>query len=655
MRATTLRTLAIGAIFVFVLPALASPRASSQGQESCQTFEITGFEVCADLLLFWNGNGGLPVFGYPITAATTEASPETGAEHTVQYLERERLESHPENDAPYDVLLGRLGVQMLEQDGRDWESFPKMDPSEPNYFAETGFAVAPEFWSYWSNHGLEFGDPGFSQRESLLLFGYPISAPQMETNPDGDTVLTQWFERARFEYHPDNAAEFQVLLGRLGAEFIGFDGDPGDGATTEVAAELVAEGLTSPLMLTEAPDGSGRLFIVDQIGRIRIVMPDGTLTPEPFLDIGERMVTLTPPYDERGLLGMAFHPEYATNGRFFVYYSAPLQPGAPAGWAHTNVLAEFQVSDDPLVADPESEREILAIDWPAGNHDGGTVAFGPDDGYLYLSLGDGGGFHDSAAGHVDDWYGFNAGGNGQDIEANLMGSILRLDIDVADAPYRIPPDNPFVDAPGLDEIYAYGFRNPYRFAFDPGGDHRLFAGDAGQNLWEEVSVVELGGNYGWNVYEGTHCFDADNPEISPDSCPTAVAEGYPDAGAPLLMPVLEFANAQQPGGLGLSIVGGHVYRSGEIPGFDGRYIFGAWSAGATDSGSLPGRIFIADEQPEGLWNFDELTLTNMPDGSIGAFVLGFGQDLAGNVYVTVTDNFGPSGATGRVYRIAPAS
>ena len=299
IRAHSIRTLFTGAFVVLLIPALAAygaPRAEAQSE--CQTFAETGYEVCGDLLGFWNDNGGLLVFGYPIIEAAEEVSPETGDMHTVQYFERERLESHPEKDQPYDVLLGRLGVQMLELNERDWQSFPKMDPSEEHYFSETGFAIAPEFWEYWSSHGLEFGDSGFSFRESLLLFGFPISEPQMETNPDGDTVLTQWFERARFEYHPDNDPEFQVLLGRLGAEFIDAINDPGGGDTTEIALELVADGLTSPLMVTEAPDDSGRLFIVDQVGKIWIVMPDGTLVDAPFLDISERMVELTPPYDD---------------------------------------------------------------------------------------------------------------------------------------------------------------------------------------------------------------------------------------------------------------------------------------------------------------------------------------------------------------------
>jgi glucose/arabinose dehydrogenase len=529
-----------------------------------------------------------------------------------------------------------------------------MDPGEEHFFPETGFVIAPEFWDYWSNHGLEYGDPGYSFREALLLFGFPISAPQMETNPDGDTVLTQWFERARFEYHPDNEPQFQVLLGRLGAEYIAMTGEPGG---DDVTAELVAENLTSPLMVTEAPDDSGYLYIVDQAGQIWIVMPDGTMAEQSFLDVSDLLIELNPGYDERGLLGLAFHPNYAENGRFFIYYSAPLREGAPDGWNHTNVLSEFHVSDDPMLADPTSERVLLALDWPQGNHNGGTVAFGPDDGYLYLALGDGGGGNDDGMGHVDDWYDFNEGGNGQDIEENLMGSILRIDVDAenGELPYGIPADNPFVEGSGLDEIYAYGFRNPYRFSFDIGGEHRLFAGDAGQELWEEVSVVNLGGNYGWNVYEGTHCFSTANPETVPDDCPDTVGEGHPDAGAPLLMPVIEFANSKQAGGLGQTVVGGYVYRAGEIAAFDGRYIFGAWSAGESEAGdNLPGTVFIAEETAEGLWGFEAVSFSNMPDGGLGHFLLGFGQDNAGNVFLTTTDNVGPEGATGKVYRLVPA-
>ena len=153
------------------------------------------------------------------------------------------------------------------------------------------------------------------------------------------------------------------------------------------------------------------------------------------------------------------------------------------------------------------------------------MAFGPD-GYLYISFGDGGGADDVALGHVEDWYDVNEGGNGQDIEDNLLGNILRIDVDSGD-PYGIPPDNPFVGMDGMDEIYAFGFRNPYRFSFDRGGTNQLFVADVGQNNFEEVNIVEPGGNYGWNVMEGTHCFSTENPDLPLDECPTEDPMGRP--------------------------------------------------------------------------------------------------------------------------------
>jgi hypothetical protein len=312
-------------------------------------------------------------------------------------------------------------------------------------------------------------------------------------------------------------------------------------------------------------------------------------------------------FDERGLLGLAFHPNYAQNGRFFVYYSAPLREGAPAGFDHTSHISEFRVSGDPNVADPASERILLQVDQPQFNHDGGTVAFGPD-GFLYISLGDGGGADDVGLGHVEDWYEANAGGNGQDIQQNLLGSILRVDID-AGAPYGIPADNPFAGIPGCadgcDEIFAYGFRNPYRFSFDLGGDHRLFAGDAGQNLWEEVSIVDKGGNYGWNVKEGTHCFDTENPDVSPPECPDTVGGGHPRAGDPLIDPVIEYANHHQPGGLGAVVVGGFVYRGTVLRQLSGRYVFGDWSREFEEP---DGTLFVASPRKKGLWLMQELRI-----------------------------------------------
>ncbi|HET6569361.1 MAG TPA: PQQ-dependent sugar dehydrogenase [Rhodothermales bacterium] len=420
--------------------------------------------------------------------------------------------------------------------------------------------------------------------------------------------------------------------------------------------ELVVDGLTSPVTLVEPPDDTGRLFVVDQVGKIWIVTADGTMLDEPFLDLSDKIVDLNPGYDERGLLGLAFHPDYATNGRFFVYYAAPPRPEAPENFNNTTHLAEFAVSaDDPNKADPASEDTLLLVDEPQANHEAGTVAFGPD-GYLYLSLGDGGGANDINLGHVDDWYDGNAGGNGQDVDANLLGSILRIDVDnpAEGKNYGIPADNPALAESGPDEQYAYGFRNPYRFSFDMGGDHALIVGDAGQNLYEEVSVVTKGGNYGWNVKEGTHCFDAENPFTVPDSCPSV-----DDDGDPLIDPVIEFENSSgfPETGLGLVVIGGNVYRGTDIPALQGKYIFGAWSRGETEGATeeeevhLPGRIFMADMTTEGMWPFSEMTIANVD--SFSHFILGFGQDLSGEMYVLTTDSVGPAGSSGKVFRLSP--
>jgi glucose/arabinose dehydrogenase len=396
--------------------------------------------------------------------------------------------------------------------------------------------------------------------------------------------------------------------------------------------ELVAEGLTAPVLVREAPDGSDRLFVVDQAGQIRVLDEDGTLLAEPFLDVRSRMVALRDGFDERGLLGLAFHPDYATNGRFFVYYSAPLRAEAPDDFDHTSHISEFTVSaTDPDLADPASERVLLQVDQPQFNHDAGTVDFGPD-GYLYISLGDGGGANDVGVGHVP-------GGNGQDIES-LLGSILRIDVDEGD-PYGIPADNPFVGEDGRDEIFAYGFRNPYRFSFVPGGD-ALLVGDAGQDLYEEVSLVELGGNYGWNVKEGTHCFDPNDPTNPPADCPDTGSRGEP-----LIDPVIEYRNAKSGDGVGIVVVGGFIYRGDAIPDLEGLYVFGDYSQSFDEAS---GQVFAATPVATGLWSFDELRFGD-PAAPLNEYVLGFGEDLDGELYVLTSGTGTPHGSTGRVYRL----
>lgn len=414
---------------------------------------------------------------------------------------------------------------------------------------------------------------------------------------------------------------------------------PAGEAEMTLALEPVAEGLTSPLWLLPAPGDEDRLFVVDQAGQIRVI-DNGELVEEPFLDVTDRMVELMEEFDERGLLGLAFHPEYAQNGRFFVYYSAPLRDGAPDNFNHTATISEFTVTeDDPLRADPDSERVILEVDQPQFNHNGGTLAFGPDDGYLYISLGDGGGGNDVGVGHNEEI------GNGQD-RTNVLGAILRIDVD-GEEPYAIPDDNPFADeGEAAPEIYAYGFRNPYRMSFDSAGDNELFVGDAGQERIEEVSIVTRGGNYGWFIKEGTECFDAENPETPPEEC----ADEGP-FGEPLIDPVIEYQNTKQGGdGIGLVVVGGFVYRGSAMPELEGSYVFGDWSASFEEPS---GTILVASPPDgDGMWPVTETGISGQ-DGLDG-FVLGFGQDADGELYVLTSESTGPTGDTGQVRRIVPA-
>src|ERR671914_1063361 len=418
-------------------------------------------------------------------------------------------------------------------------------------------------------------------------------------------------------------------------------------APQPIGLELVAEGFTAPVRVVAAPDDSGRLFVVDQTGQIWVIARNGSLLQEPFLDIADRLVELRQTYDERGLLGLAFHPGYAQNGRFFVYYSAPLREGAPQDFDHTARISEFSVSSqNPDRADLDSERIILEVDQPQSNHNGGTLLFGPQDGFLYISLGDGGAANDTGLGHVTDWYEFNEGGNGQDVTQNLLGSILRIDVDTGD-PYGIPQDNPFVGREGLDEIYAYGLRNPYRMSFDLAGEYGLLAVDAGQELWEEISIIVKGGNYGWDVKEGTHCFDAANPPEPPEQCPNTVGPNHPDKGAALIDPVVEFANSKQPDGLGVTVTDGFLYRGTALPDLQGHLVFSIWSRSQTEP---QGRLFYAIPAAAGLWQMGELT---SGAGTVGHFILGMGQDVAGELYIATSDERTPIGQTGRVYKLIP--
>lgn len=410
--------------------------------------------------------------------------------------------------------------------------------------------------------------------------------------------------------------------------------DDDDAVDEAVNLTLMAENFTSPVFLTESPDNTGRLFVVDQPGVIYII-ENGERLATPFLDIQNKVIPLTGPTDERGLLGLAFHPDFSDNGRFFVYYSAPLREDAPDDWNHTSNIAEYTVSSGNQ-ADENSERIILSVDQPQANHNAGTIAFG-SDGYLYISLGDGGNADDVGIGHVEDWYDENEGGNGQDVTSNLLGSILRIDVN-GSQPYTVPADNPFVNADGMEEIFAYGFRNPYRFCFDP--NNNIIAGDAGQNLYEEVNLVEKGGNYGWNVKEGRHCFSTADPDNAPASCPSTDEDGNP-----LIDPVIEFRNSSSfNDGLGVAVVGGYVYQGDDVSQLDGDYIFGVL---AQTPDQPDGAIFAANRSGND-WGYEKIPIANMTSGEIGMFVLGFGQDQDGEVYVLTK---GTGSNTGTVYKI----
>lgn len=423
--------------------------------------------------------------------------------------------------------------------------------------------------------------------------------------------------------------------------------------TTSIGLQLVAEGLTAPVDMAVPRDGSGRLFVVDQVGVIHIIGSDGSMMDQPFLDISDKLVEINPDYDERGLLGLAFHPDYANNGRFFVYYSAPLRESGPQEWTNTNVLAEYSVSqDDPNKADPGSEKILFQVDEPQTNHNGGDIAFGPD-GYLYVPLGDGGGANDEGMGHTDGM------GNGQDLSKHL-GKILRIDVDNGD-PYGIPEDNPFLnDDTAQPEIWAWGFRNPWRMSFDAGGDHQLFVGMAGQNLWEPIYIVNGGNNYGWRILEGSHCFSVDHPDYSPRNCDRTGANGEA-----LHMPIIEYSHL-----VGEVVIGGYVYRGSALPSdLQGKYFFGEWSPGPDAGypsgfgGDGRGIVFTASPPPDSvdntsaMWKPQWMTIAsdNGSSRDVGAFILSFGQDANNELYLLTSNTLGPSGTTGKVWKIVPAS
>lgn len=343
----------------------------------------------------------------------------------------------------------------------------------------------------------------------------------------------------------------------------------GDLETITLSPVVAVTELTRPVGLANAGDGSNRLFIVENAGRI-MILQSGSLAPLPFLDIRDRV---TDDANEKGLLGLAFHPDYESNGYFYVNYTAE----------NTTRISRFAVTSNPAIADPASEQILLTIEQPAGNHNGGHLAFGPDS-YLYIGMGDGGG--------ADDRF-----GNGQNPSV-LLGKMLRIDVNMS-TPYAVPPGNPFSNPnDGIrDEIWATGLRNPWRFSFDRlTGD--LYIADVGQNSYEEVNVQPAtsqgGENYGWPLMEGLHCFP----------------ENVACDRSGLMLPIIEYDRQG-----GCSITGGYVYRGSSFPALYGIYFFGDYCTGI---------VWGAASNPAGIWESHELS--NIPG------LVSFGEDEDGELY-----------------------
>ncbi|MEM7385522.1 MAG: PQQ-dependent sugar dehydrogenase, partial [Verrucomicrobiota bacterium] len=270
----------------------------------------------------------------------------------------------------------------------------------------------------------------------------------------------------------------------------------------QLKLEKIADGFVAPVGLESHPAMPDHLLVVDQAGEVKVVKPDGSVSDEPFLDVRDRLTKLRPGFDERGLLGLAFHPDFSENHKVFVYYSGKKSESLPEGWDHTSHVSEYTVKkDNPLEADPASEKVILHIDQPHFNHNGGMMRFGKD-GFLYIATGDGGGGNGFGKGHVPM-------GNSQDPNL-LLGKILRIAPD-GNGGYTIPADNPFANGEGgKKEIYAMGIRNPWGFSIDH-ATGRAITADVGQNRFAEINVIERGANYGWNLREGYDGFDPKKP------------------------------------------------------------------------------------------------------------------------------------------------
>jgi glucose/arabinose dehydrogenase len=426
----------------------------------------------------------------------------------------------------------------------------------------------------------------------------------------------------------------------------------------------VATGLGAPDYGISPPGDNERLFVIEQNGLL-LVLENDSLLPTPALDMQSRV---SPPFnpgtanDERGFLGLAFHPGFGDSNSpgfrtLYTYSSEPLgNPTypAPAGAVqnYQNVITEWKMSaSDPNVVDPVTRREIISFGKNAGNHNGGTVAFGPD-GYLYFAAGDGGNANDVGPSHIEP------GGNAQNL-STPMGKMLRLDplsptltmgssdAISANGQYRIPATNPFQGPGEVPEIYALGLRNPYRFAFDRGGTNDLILADVGQNNIEEINRIELGGNYGWPIKEGTFIFNRTNQ--GPGQGPGTIGANSPGLPAGLIDPISgSLGTLQYDHTDGISITGGFIYRGTGIPELVGKYVFGDLAL-RNNPPRVDGRLFYADL---GTGEIKEFLMPQFTDNKLpnGLTVHGFGEAGDGELYAMVT-NTPANGTGGIVYKL----
>lgn len=371
-----------------------------------------------------------------------------------------------------------------------------------------------------------------------------------------------------------------------------------DPAPITVSAQQVATNLEAPTAM--AFPGNGDVWVTEQTGKIRLIK-NGKLTDVSVLDLSDKLVKINTSYEERGLLGIALHPKFSSNKKFYVFYSTPSTAVAKAN--HTGVLAEYKMLPNSDKADPNSGRIVLTIQEPESNHNGGCLQFGAD-GYLYVSFGDGGGAGDK----------HGPTGNGQKLDT-WLGKILRIDVNTEKG-YVVPKDNPFVGKEGVKpEIWAYGLRNPYRFSFDS-ASKQLFAGEVGQDTYEEVDIITKGANYGWRLTEGVHCF---NP-----------ATGCDFTG--ITLPIAEYSHRE-----GICIIGGYVYNGKQLPSLKSKYIFADWT----------GPVFYLQKAGD-KWERGKINIQNYPQN---LKITGFGEDSSGEIYLLTNPDTAPNNTKGGVYKI----